>query len=198
MAIVINTRHEDIFLLRIDVLNIILIFVIVVAGEVGFPILAHLGLPLSSFAQDAGTVGMRQGARSSLVVGAVTFVSKVRTFDNMPLVTSRPFGTITEGGESSADGCRGRDGDVRVAACSVCAVATKKELAGGDAVVAHIVRHVAVGTTRAGASFKKVSTNGDFCGVVEEVTLRAVGTGTCERYQFLSVVLTDGPFAMSI
>ncbi|KAI7486415.1 hypothetical protein KC351_g3367 [Hortaea werneckii] len=98
---------------------------IVVAGEVREILRRlNLGLALSSFTQDRRAIRMREMTQPVVTVSAEAMVGVVRAFDHMTFVTVWTLSTETKGGEGTANrSCRG-DVNVRVAACTVCAVAT--------------------------------------------------------------------------
>ncbi|RMY38205.1 hypothetical protein D0866_02759 [Hortaea werneckii] len=98
---------------------------LVVAGEVREILRRlNLGLAFSSFTQDRRAIRMREITQPIVTVSAEAMVGIIRTFDNVTFVTVWALSTETKGGEGTANrSCRG-DVNVRVAACTVRAVAT--------------------------------------------------------------------------
>lgn len=84
---------------------------------------------------------------------------------------------------------------MRIAACTVRAVAAEKELAGRDTVVSHLVGHVAIVAECTGVGTEDVLADGDLVGIMGEVAPWAVRTGTYTICQRRRRAPTGGPGA---
>ena len=178
MKIVTEASHDGILIVRVDIIHLIDL-VLHIAGDVRLSIRTSLALPLRRLAYDAGALGMRQTALPLRIFGAQAVVSMIGALEHMALVTIGTLGAEAKGGESTADRSSGRDEEVRIAACSFRAVATEEILAGGHAVIGHLVGHVAIRAESTCTGSEEVLADGDFVGVMSETALRAVGAGTC-------------------
>ncbi|KAI7506973.1 hypothetical protein KC347_g7238 [Hortaea werneckii] len=114
---------DDDLNIRIDIFTFIRL-PIIVAGDVREILRRlNLGLAFSSFTQDRRAIRMREMTQPVVTVSAGAMVGVVRALDHMTFVTVGSLSTKTKGGEGTANrSCRG-DVNVRVAACTVRAVA---------------------------------------------------------------------------
>jgi len=122
---------------------------------------------------------VRQRATSVFKIGAEAVVSVIRAFNNVAPVTICALNTVAQSSERTANRGGGRNLNMGVATCSVGAVAAQEINAGRHAVVRHLVREVAVGTTTTLALLGKVLADGNLGWIMVEVATGTIGAGTC-------------------
>lgn len=86
----------------------------------------RIASPLSSFAQRAGAIDVRQRTKTFLSGFTAPMISIVRTLKHVPLAAIDSFAAIAKSSKGAAHEGRSRNGDVGIAACTVRAVAAEE------------------------------------------------------------------------
>lgn len=130
----------------------------------------------------AFNVRMASVRELALVVTALAFLGKVRTFIDVALVAFGAGVAVSKQGKRTTHKRARGHGDMGIAACIVCAVAVLEVSASRHAVVSRLVGKIADITFGAGSEAGIRLAHGDFLGVVVETAIAAVGANTCDLH----------------